>query len=82
MTIALVIPFPATRRRSFIRRHAARMAALPERTAEKHLAHQLNVQVETMHRRGIPADVIECERRSLEAAIRAELQRLYFGGVA
>lgn len=80
--MAAVVPFPAARRRAFIRKHAARMVELPHGTAQKHLLHQLDVQRRTMLRRGISADVAERECALLQAAILAELQRLSFGGVA
>ena len=80
---AQVIPFPSTRRREFIRRHASRMAALPA-MAEKHLAYQLRVQAETMERRGIAPDLIAAQVRGLESAIRCELWRVTIleGGAA
>jgi len=68
-----VIPFPRTRNRPFVLKHAARMAKLPQKTAEKHLAHQLQVQAQTMTKRGIAPEIIEDEIRALESAIRAEL---------
>jgi hypothetical protein len=81
---AVVIPFPLTRRREFIRRHASRMAALPVAAAEKHLAYQLRVQAETMERRGIAPDLIGPQVRWLETAIRCELWRatILEGGAA
>lgn len=80
--MAGVVPFPAVRRLAFVRKHAARMAELPDTTAQKHLLHQLDVQRRTMLRRGISPDVAERECALLQAAILAELQRLWFGGVA
>jgi hypothetical protein len=71
-----VIPFPRVRNRRFVLKHAARLSYLPHVTAEKHLAQQLLVQVDTMRRRGISADLIEAERQALESAIRTELRRL------
>ena len=81
---ARVVPFPLTRRRDFVRRHAARMAMLPEATAEKHLAHQLRVQADVMLRRGIDPALINVQVRSLETAIRCELWRVTIveGGAA
>jgi hypothetical protein len=72
----MIVPFPRHRNRRFVRRHAARMAELSPVTAEKHLRHQLSIQVETMLKRGIDPDAVERERRSLETAIRAELWHL------
>ena len=74
--MAEIKPFPLARRCAFIRRHAARMAASSSSTAEKHLAYQLQVQAETMVRRGIAQDLVKAQIRSLELAIRAELWRL------
>jgi hypothetical protein len=54
-------------------RHAARLAGFSHKTAEKLLAYTLQQQAATMARRGIAAEVIERESRSLERAIRAEL---------
>ena len=64
------------RRRNFVLRNAARIADAPPKTAEKLLAHAINVQVETMARRGIAPDLIAREARALENAIRAELMLL------
>jgi hypothetical protein len=75
-----IIPFPRTRNRSFVLKHAARMAMLPVKTAEKHLAYQLDVQAQTMARRGISPEVIQNEIQSLERAIRAELGKVVVSG--
>lgn len=82
--MAEVVPFPRVRDRRYAVRHARRMAMLPEKTAEKHLAHQLNIQVETMLKRGIDPELIEQERAALELAVRIELRRITLssGGVA
>lgn len=76
-----VVPFPRVRNRRFVSKHAARMATLPVKTAEKHLAHQLHFQAQTMARRGICPDLIEREISALERAIRLELWHVAtFGG--
>jgi hypothetical protein len=49
---------------------------LPLSCAEKHLAHQLRVQADTMKRRGIAPDLINAQIRSLETAIRREVWRV------
>lgn len=67
--------FPLSRRRDLVARCAMRMAALPAATADKHLAHQLKIQADTMHRRGFTSAAIDAEVRTLESAIRAELWR-------
>jgi Family of unknown function (DUF6074) len=51
------------------------MAVLSSTRADIHLRQQLQVQVDTMRRRGIAESEIVREIRSLEAAIRAELWR-------
>jgi hypothetical protein len=78
--MASVVPFPLTRRRDFIRRHVSRMALRPAAEAEKHLAYLLRVQVETMSRRGIAADLISAQIRALETAVRCELRRVTIRG--
>lgn len=75
-----VLPFPRVRNRRFVLKHADRMAKLPANTAEKHLAHQLQVQAQTMTRRGIASEVVESEIRTLENAIRAELCNVVLSG--
>lgn len=81
---AEIVPFPLVRRRAFIRRHAARVAAATPATGEKLLAHQLRLQASTMARRGIAPETIAAECKALESAIRAELWRaiLQPGGAA
>ncbi|SER58451.1 hypothetical protein SAMN05216548_12715 [Faunimonas pinastri] len=81
---AEVLPFPAVRRRDFVLRHASRMAQLSHDAGERHLRRQLDIQAETMARRGIIAEMIASEIRALEAAIRAELWLLVLtpGGAA
>jgi hypothetical protein len=77
---ATVVPFPRTRDRAFVQRHAARMADLSQTTAEKHLAAQLDVQRTTMTRRGIEPELIEKHLQALECAIRCELWRTVLPG--
>ena len=83
--MAEILSFPLTRRRNFIRRQAARIAAAPARTGEKLLAHQIRQQAATLSRKGVPADAVERECQALETAIRAELWRVVLqqpGGAA
>jgi hypothetical protein len=75
-----IIPFPRTRNRPFVLKHATRMAKLPPKTAERHLAYQLEVQAQTMVRGGIPPEVIQNEICSLERAIRTELGNVVVSG--
>ncbi len=80
----VVVPFPLTRRRAFIRRQAGRIAAASPTTGEKLLAHALRQQAATMNKRGISSAIIEHEVGALECAIRAELWRVVLqpGGAA
>jgi hypothetical protein len=82
--VATVIPYPLIRRRDLVLRNAARIAEAQPKTAEKLLTHTINVQVETMARRGIAPTLIAREARALENAIRSELWRLTMprGGTA
>jgi hypothetical protein len=52
------------------------MADASPRTAEKLLAHGVQIQVDTMTRRGTAPDLIAREAKALETAIRCELCRL------
>jgi hypothetical protein len=75
---AEVIPFPGVRRAAFIRKQAAHMASLSQAQGDAHLRQQLRIQAETMRRRGIDEEVIKCEVKAIESAVRAELWRCIF----
>ena len=75
-TKAAILPFPRVRNLGFVLKYAIRMAELPPGTAERHLAHRVEVQRQTMIRRGIAAYLIENETKALERAIRAVMWRL------
>jgi hypothetical protein len=75
MKPASVVPFPQVRRRRFIVKTAARLAAVSPRTAEKLMAATLQQQAVAMRRKGIPAELVEREFQALQAAIRAQLWR-------
>lgn len=70
---AQVLPFPLARRTAYVRRHAARMAALGHDAAERYLRAQLQIQEKTLRRRAVAELVIAEQLRSLESAIRAAL---------
>jgi hypothetical protein len=72
---ASLIPFPAARQRAFIVKHALRMAKLSPAQSEAYLRHVLQLQGQTMRRRGSSEAVVARELRRLEAAFRAELWR-------
>ena len=80
--MATVIPFPIVRRRGFLLRIVARLAALQPGKAEKHLRQQLDVQAAAMARKGVAPDVIAQEMRFAEAFVRCELIRFKCGGTA
>ncbi|GJE44630.1 DUF6074 family protein [Methylobacterium soli] len=74
---AEVLPFPRSRDRDFILRHANLMAqAASSLRAEAHLLRQLAIQQETMARRGVAPEVMVREIASIEGHIRACACRL------
>jgi hypothetical protein len=76
---AKMIPFPLNRRRSFVARLAAQVAARPAEAGELHLLQQLDRQRDVLARKGVPEKAIERELHALSAAVRAELWQLIFG---
>ena len=70
-TSAEIIPFPLAHRRLLISRQAQWFVEQSERAAERNLSRQLQVQRETMLRRGVDPTRAEAEVRALEALIRA-----------
>ncbi|WP_336490363.1 DUF6074 family protein [Methylobacterium nigriterrae] len=82
---ALVLPFPRSRDRGFILRHAGIMAgASTTRKAEGHLQRQLTIQHETLVRRGVAPVMVDAELRTIENNIRAARWRFLLapGGAA
>ncbi|MHC2108556.1 DUF6074 family protein [Methylobacterium sp. CM6246] len=82
---AIVVPFPRSRDRGFIRRHAAHMAQARTATkAEAHLTRQLGIQAETLRRRGVAPDIARAELQAIEGNIRAACWTLLLapGGAA
>lgn len=82
---AAILPFPRFRDRRFIRRHAENMAmAATTAKAEAHLQRQLNIQRETLERRGIEPRRVMAELMATEGHIRAACWTLLLapGGVA
>lgn len=72
---AIVVPFPATRRRAQIRKTATYMASAAPAVAESHLRMQLDKLENRLRKAGIAAPTIAAERSAYEAAIRAEIWR-------
>jgi hypothetical protein len=67
---AEIIPYPATRRWPFIARQAAYAAGMRPEAADRYIAHQIQIQRNSMQRKGICDGLIDRELRQLEAAIR------------
>lgn len=74
--MGIVVPFPRARDRSFVRRHASYISTLKADRAERYLAKQMQIQADTLARRGIAPEVVAEQVKALESAIRAELWRV------
>jgi Family of unknown function (DUF6074) len=68
--MAEIIPYPSTRRWPFILKQAANAAGMQPEAADRYIAHQIQIQRDTMQRKGICGRLIDRELRQLEAAIR------------
>lgn len=81
---APVIPFPKTRDRPYVERHARRIAARSAEAGERYLLERLNERHAYLSRRQVAPSLIAQDVAALEAAIRAELWRVVLapGGVA
>jgi hypothetical protein len=79
-----VVPFPLSKRRSFIARQAKRAAALNAAACERHIALQIEIQRDTLLRRGVEENILRRELKGMEASIRAALWEIIFrsGGAA
>jgi hypothetical protein len=71
-----IVAFPFACRLGLILRLAEQMAARRPVAAEKYLQQQLRRQIEALHRRQVPDQIVEREIRALESAVRAALWRL------
>lgn len=82
--MAEVLPFPISKRRPFIEKQARWFAEQQHETAERQLAAQLNLQRQTMLKRGVASDLVDAEIVAAEGAIRATVWRILLldGGVA
>jgi hypothetical protein len=82
--VSVILPFPRSRHSSFVIRHARRMAELSRDAGEKYLSQQLDIQAETMRRRGVAPELVEEECNRLEVAIRSMFRHVVLrqpGGV-
>lgn len=78
--MAVVVPFPASRRQRFIARQAERAAELNPDAGERHIKQQVEIQTRAMLRKGIDPAVIDREMQCFEAAIRRALWDAVMGG--
>lgn len=78
-----VLPFPPRRRVDYIRKQAGLMAGMHPEKADAHLGRQLDLQRETLARKGVEAARIDVELVGLKDAITARyLAELSCRGVA
>ena len=73
--MAQVLPFPLARRRDLVRRQASFYTDQRPYAAETNLARQLQVQADTLLRKGVAPEVVAAEVECLKGAIRAEVWR-------
>jgi hypothetical protein len=69
---AIVFPFPILRRHGFIRKQSSHAALMNPDSGVRYLQHQIDVQAETMRRRGINEDLIQRELHCMRRALQAE----------
>jgi hypothetical protein len=77
---ATVFPFPLVRRMDMIERQSRYAAELNPASAERFIQQQLNIQGDSMRRRGIEERLIRHELRCMELEIRARLHLSVTGG--
>lgn len=75
---AQVLPFPLARRRDLVDRQAHWFVAQSHRAAERNLKRQLELQRQTLLRRGVATERADREVELLRAAISAEVRRHLF----
>lgn len=73
--MAKVIPFPLARRRDLIERQAAWFCEQNHRAAEASLRRQLQIQRETLLRKGVDPERVEQQCREMEDAVRVAARR-------
>jgi hypothetical protein len=69
---AAILPFPILRRHGFIQKQASHAALMNPAAGFRYLQRQLDIQAETMRRKGIHEDLIQREVHRMGRAIRAE----------
>jgi hypothetical protein len=78
--MALILPFPSSRRAGYIHRLARQLASYRPDAAERTLKIRLDAARAAMLRRGLTPDVAAREVRSLELAVRAALWTIVMFG--
>jgi hypothetical protein len=73
--MAIVLPFPSTKRARFIRRQAESMLRRPPGEAEKYLQFMIRRQIDYFTRKGVDPELIKSDVRGLEAAVRFAVWR-------
>jgi hypothetical protein len=68
---AEILPFPIARRQAFIRKQADHASLMNPDAGIRYVIHALDVQADTMRRRGIDEDLVQRELRCMASAIRA-----------
>lgn len=74
--IATILPFPRSRDVGYLMRQAAYASSLRREKAAAHLRRQIDLQRETMLRRGIAPELVEMEMDRLEIALVAATRRV------
>jgi uncharacterized protein DUF6074 len=80
--MAEIVPFPLTRRRAFVAKQAAHAAWMRPAAAERYVRYQVQLQGDTMRRKGVPEDLVQRELKCFETAVRVALHRSQMGGVS
>jgi predicted GIY-YIG superfamily endonuclease len=71
---AVVLPFPVTRRLSFIERQAEVALGLKQAGSERYIQHQIDTQAAAMRRKGVSEDLVQTQVADMESAIRAVMR--------
>lgn len=80
--MAEVVPFPLTRRRTYIANQAHHALCMRPESGERHIQRQVQMQADVLRRKGVAEHLVQREIRCLETALRVAMQRLLTGGAA
>ena len=70
---ALVVAFPLAKRAAYLRRQSHYVRSISREAGERHIARQIEMQRQCLLSKGVASQAVECEVRTLEAALRAQL---------